>query len=141
MNPSPESEHGKTLIYFSKPDTRKLVGNVDAQIKPLINNLDKAAGHAVTAITQAKGTLVSLEDSVGEDSSLMYELNEAVKEFSGAARSIRLLADYLTRHPESLLKGKEGESEQWVTQNYGSLGSCFSSEWVVEPPNPQSFTH
>jgi len=29
-------------------------------------------------------------------------------ELSAAARSIRLLADYLNQHPESLLRGKGG---------------------------------
>jgi len=30
---------------------------------------------------------------------------------SGAARSLRVLADYLQRHPEALLRGKEGEAK------------------------------
>jgi hypothetical protein len=30
---------------------------------------------------------------------------------SRAARAIRVLADYLERHPESLLRGKSGEAK------------------------------
>jgi hypothetical protein len=36
------------------------------------------------------------------------ELNKTLREFSATARSLRQLADYLERHPESLLRGKTG---------------------------------
>jgi paraquat-inducible protein B len=35
-----------------------------------------------------------------------------LKELAGAARSIRVLADYLERHPEALLRGKPGFASQ-----------------------------
>jgi paraquat-inducible protein B len=34
-------------------------------------------------------------------------MNNALKELSSAARSIRILADYLEQHPEALVKGKK----------------------------------
>jgi hypothetical protein len=33
-------------------------------------------------------------------------LQSTLKELTGAARSVRSLADYLDRHPEALIKGK-----------------------------------
>jgi paraquat-inducible protein B len=44
------------------------------------------------------------------DSPLQVKMNTALEEISGAARSLRLLMDYLERHPESLLRGK-GQAE------------------------------
>jgi len=41
-----------------------------------------------------------------EDSGLSRELNKTLQELSAAARSIRFMADYIERHPESLLRGK-----------------------------------
>lgn len=41
----------------------------------------------------------------------LYELGNALQEVSGAARSIRLLADYLEEHPEAILKGKTAIGE------------------------------
>ena len=35
-----------------------------------------------------------------------------LKELAGAARSIRVFADYLERHPEALLRGKSGFASQ-----------------------------
>jgi paraquat-inducible protein B len=44
------------------------------------------------------------------DAPLRVKMNSALEEISGAARSLRLLMDYLERHPESLLRGK-GQTE------------------------------
>ena len=35
-------------------------------------------------------------------------MSKMFKELSSAARSVRLLADFLEQHPEALLKGKGG---------------------------------
>ena len=35
------------------------------------------------------------------------ELMRTLEELRGAARSLRIMADYLERHPEALLKGKD----------------------------------
>jgi paraquat-inducible protein B len=58
------------------------------------------------ASKQADKTLISIENVVSENSIPMVELTTALKEFSSAARSIRNLADYLNRHPETILQGK-----------------------------------
>ena len=39
---------------------------------------------------------------------LRYDLNALLKELTGAARSIRVFADYLERHPDALIRGKTG---------------------------------
>jgi paraquat-inducible protein B len=45
-------------------------------------------------------------DGIGEDSALVYNLRNALKELSSAGRSIRVLADYLEQHPDALIRGK-----------------------------------
>jgi paraquat-inducible protein B len=39
----------------------------------------------------------------------MHELTRSLQELSEAARSMRSLADYLERNPESVIFGKEGD--------------------------------
>jgi paraquat-inducible protein B len=39
------------------------------------------------------------------------ELSNTLLEVSRAARSVRVLADYLERHPEALIRGKQGEAK------------------------------
>jgi paraquat-inducible protein B len=40
------------------------------------------------------------------DSSTQRDLQDVFDELSKAARSIRIMADYLERHPEALIHGK-----------------------------------
>jgi paraquat-inducible protein B len=51
-------------------------------------------------------TIGSLDRLVGQDAPLPIELRKALEDVGGAARSVRVLADYLEQHPESLLRGK-----------------------------------
>jgi paraquat-inducible protein B len=48
---------------------------------------------------------VGINDFLSRDHRV-FELKKTLQEVSGAARSLRVLADYLDRHPEALLFGK-----------------------------------
>ncbi len=89
-------------------DARNLVRNVDGKMDTLAIRTELAIKEAFLAMEKAKKALDSIEKSVGEDSILLYEVSEAIQEISAASRSIRQLADYLSQHPESLLRGKGG---------------------------------
>jgi paraquat-inducible protein B len=39
------------------------------------------------------------------------QLGNTLEEVSRAARSLRVLMDYLERHPEALIRGKTGEAK------------------------------
>jgi paraquat-inducible protein B len=64
---------------------------------------------AVDALEQADTTLQSIEQLSSQDSQVMFTLTATLEEIALAARSIRTVADYLERHPESLLRGKGGK--------------------------------
>lgn len=76
----------------------RLVRSIDSQVLP--------PTHAT--LEKAQGTLSSIDDMTAPGSPVRYELVNALKEFAAAARSMRVLADYLERHPEALLQGKGG---------------------------------
>ena len=46
---------------------------------------------------------------VGKDAPAQQELREALQEITRAARSLRVLTDFLERHPEALIRGKTEE--------------------------------
>ena len=98
-------------------DIGKLARNIDIKIDPLISNIDATVGdignlaYGIDAkidplISSIENTVKALGATIEEDSPLIYQLNETLKGLSAAANSIRILADYLERHPESLIKGK-----------------------------------
>ena len=86
----------------------KLVKNVDAQVTRLGSSIEEAAKSAAAALVEAKKTLNTVEGLTGEDSQMIYQITSTLKELSAAARSIRVWADYLERHPEALVRGKGG---------------------------------
>lgn len=46
---------------------------------------------------------------VTPQSPLYAEVQRMIRELTDAARSIRVMADYLERHPEALITGKGGK--------------------------------
>ncbi|MBI9087809.1 MAG: MCE family protein [Desulfobacterium sp.] len=83
--------------------------NLDAtllHIQKLANGLET---QLPPTVKQARQTMEGLNALVARDSSTVVEFQRALGDLGEAARAIRLLAEYLERHPESLLKGKGGE--------------------------------
>ncbi len=87
-------------------DTRKLVNILDNRTQPLASSLQATLESAQAALVQARRTLKTIENAAGENSPVRYELSSALVEISSAARSIRVLADYLEQNPDALLRGK-----------------------------------
>jgi paraquat-inducible protein B len=71
-------------------------------------NMDATLAGLQQTVDQTQKTLVALEKTLSTDSPLQQELQQTLQELSGAARSLRLLADYLERNPEAILRGKQG---------------------------------
>ena len=87
-------------------DFGTLARNANRRIEPLASNADEAMKAITAAAKQADKTLVEIEGLVREDSPTSTELTKTLRELSAAARSIRIWADYLERHPEALIRGK-----------------------------------
>jgi paraquat-inducible protein B len=80
-------------------DYGKLARHVDAKVDSLSNS-------AIAAMDAAKSAIKSIDGLVGEDSPTRADLDTTLQELSGAARSLRILADYLEQHPDAIIKGK-----------------------------------
>ena len=81
----------------------QLAVTLNARIPPLMASLEDTSKTAGTAI---KGVDKTVEGLAGPNSPVRVELLKALNEFSAAARSFRVLAQYLESHPEALIKGK-----------------------------------
>jgi paraquat-inducible protein B len=57
-------------------------------------------------IAQATKTLNAANESFAEDSPQRQQLGEALGEMQRTSRSVRVLTDFLSRHPESLIRGR-----------------------------------
>jgi len=70
-------------------------------------DMDATLAGLQLTVDQTQKTLVALEKTLSSESPLQQELQQTLQELSGAARSLRLLADYLERNPEAILRGKQ----------------------------------
>jgi paraquat-inducible protein B len=84
-------------------DARKLMNE---QAPALVSKIKKAAESATTALDQANLTLKSIEGVAEEGTQLRYEVSAALREISAAARSVRVLSDFIEQHPDALLRGR-----------------------------------
>jgi paraquat-inducible protein B len=103
------SEVKSTLATLDQTlkDADKLVNSVNAQWVPegtkTMVEVRQAIATADKALKNADSTLFS------KDSPAPQDLRDALQEMTRAARSVRVLVDYLERHPDVLIRGKSTE--------------------------------
>ena len=102
-------------------DTRKILETLDRTLKDMniaVNRLDtdvtpelKKVLEEVRRATVSADQVLRNTDAtlVGKDAPGQQELRDALQEVARAARSLRVLTDYLERHPDALIRGKAGE--------------------------------
>lgn len=90
-------ELNKTLTSTSKL-MEKANADVLPEVKATLETVKKAVDNAEQAMLK-------------EESPLQEDAREALRELSRAAQSLRTLTDYLERHPEGLIWGKEEDGK------------------------------
>jgi paraquat-inducible protein B len=85
-------------------DVNRLVKRFDTEVTPEARD---ALAEGRQTLADASRALSSIERSAAPDGRLAQELEDAVREIGRAARTMRLLADYLERNPQALILGKQ----------------------------------
>jgi paraquat-inducible protein B len=100
LSASPQIKDSLNHIDHSVAQIDRTLQQVSPQIGPLVAQLRQTANEADQAVAAASHTL-------GADASSQNDLPHALRELTDTARSIRALADYLDRHPEALIRGRQ----------------------------------
>jgi paraquat-inducible protein B len=97
-----------TSLSQTLEDASKAVNRIDSDVTPeLKSTLDGLRG----TFSAVDRTLNSADATlVGKDAPAQQDLRDALQEIARAARSLRVLTDFLERHPESLIRGKTEEN-------------------------------
>jgi paraquat-inducible protein B len=83
-------------------DSQQLLRHVDTRVTPVADNLMETS-------TRLRATIARVQQVVeGDVVKVLQDTNRTLQDVSGTARSVRLLADYLERNPDSLVYGKGG---------------------------------
>ena len=111
---SPEILEALKNLNATLQEAQLLVSDLRTKVTPEISAVLEKAQQTLAKVTpeisavlnEAQQSLANAEQMLNADSPLQVNMNSALEEITGAARSLRLLMDYLERHPESLLRGK-----------------------------------
>ncbi len=118
-------EHVMPKVDEAVVNIRRLAVTLDKNASDLSADLQQTSAATRTALAQieiaikqvgitmkeAEGTMISARAAIDPDSPFAYELTKSLREISGAARSLRLLAGYLERNPRALIFGKPETSK------------------------------
>jgi paraquat-inducible protein B len=106
---------------------QELTVSLDSKVSSLTQNLEQTSEETRAAIMQASVTIkqtdaalkatetvmTNINGIVDPDSPALYELGRSMREVSAAARSLRLLSNYIERNPRALIFGKpDGEESR-----------------------------
>ena len=94
---------GPTIVQL-----QQTIGRLDAATGPLLGSVTGAANAATATLRDAQTAIASIQRTIGSGSPLAGNAENMMQELTRAARSIRVLADYLERNPQALLRGKSG---------------------------------
>jgi paraquat-inducible protein B len=98
----PELGHAIKELDRTLTNLEHVTAEVEPQLNPLMSSLREAA-------QAAQRTLQAANNVLGTSAASGADLPRLIRELTESARSLRDLADYLERHPESLIRGRPGD--------------------------------
>jgi paraquat-inducible protein B len=112
-------QNGNKLIRQLDAETAPEARAVLADARRTLQNANKlieqlgaeTAPEARAALAEVRRTMATIDRAIAPDAPLQRDLQQALREVSRAAQAFRILADYLERHPESLIRGKKEDDK------------------------------
>jgi len=102
----PDVQMALVKLRETLTDAQHLVRHADEGMTPVLQRLPKISAELQQAVERANAALG--EGGYGGNSDFQRGVSGLLDQVNEAARSIRLLADFLERHPEALIRGRAG---------------------------------
>ncbi len=104
----PELRRSIATLSATLVQVQELVRKVDTASGPALKELPAIADNLNTALARTAKLVASADTAYGSNSGVLRDVERLLAQFSDAARSVRLLADFLAQHPEALIQGRTG---------------------------------
>jgi paraquat-inducible protein B len=102
-----QSEKTREQLNDTLGSVQHTFNNVNTQVRPLSDALQKTSTSTDAAVKQAKITLGTVNTTIEPGSPVNYQVVQTLQDVSAAARSIKELADYLQRNPSAIVRGRD----------------------------------
>jgi paraquat-inducible protein B len=102
-----EAQTMLTEITKTATQSQQLLSATEGRLSEAFSSWEQAMENGEASFSQLGKAASSAEKVLSQDSPIMTEMATALRELGAAARSIRHMAEYLERHPEALLRGKQ----------------------------------
>jgi len=103
---APEITDSLRSLAGALASTQQLLGQANSDLGPVIQKLPPLLTTAQQAVQRLSGTLGSINQGYGADSTFKRDLTRLMSQVDDTLRSVRVLTDYLEQHPEALIRGK-----------------------------------
>lgn len=107
---SPNTSNAVANLNDTLAKLNNLIGKVDKQATPILDGATGAVVGLNATLKDARSTLTGINQVIGPNSATAANLDDLMKELTRSARSLRVLTDYLERHPDALIRGKGASS-------------------------------
>jgi paraquat-inducible protein B len=101
-----------TELRNTLASAQTLVNSLNSGLTPLTQRMPAIAAGLEDSVKRTDKLIGSLEAGYGGDSRFSRDVGHMMSQLSDAARSIRVLADLLSRHPEALIRGRTDQGTQ-----------------------------
>ena len=108
----PEVKQAINAATGALVDVQGLVKRTDAGLTPLLRKLPEISNNLDQTLNRASQLVGSVNNGYGTNSQFSRDLERLMSQFNDAARSVRLLADFLDRHPEALVRGRSNQGAE-----------------------------
>jgi len=100
---------------LSKLPIESLADNLNGSLDELRQTLKQVNGDVLPqlqrTLERSEQTLQNANQALADSSPQRQQLGDTLEEVQRAVRSVRVLSDYLSRHPESLIRGRNSSDE------------------------------
>jgi paraquat-inducible protein B len=108
----PELKQSIDRLQSTLAATQILVSNLNKGVDPLVARMPVITTNLEDAVKRTNQLVGSVDTGYGADSQFSRQISRLLDQLTDATRSIRVLADLLTRHPEALIRGRTNEGLQ-----------------------------
>jgi paraquat-inducible protein B len=102
----PEITESLRSLAGALSSAQQLLGQANTDLGPVVQKLPPLLTTAQQAVQRLGGTLGSINQGYGADSTFKRDLTRLMSQVDDTLRSVRVLTDYLEQHPEALIRGK-----------------------------------